>query len=241
MLWTSLLATVVASLTVSVNAQGAAWSQCGTTGATTCVSGYYCNYLNYWYSQCVPGTASSSSSSSSSSSTSKTSLTIVTDHTTSSTTRTSTTSTSTAPTTTVTGGQSTNPSDGKQIRTVVPPVYHLYLQLINGKPLLGPEATSGYFVYGTTVALVMADKSKLYLNVDTSVSTSYKPLSFSTTATTTNWNMSGDTFRVGNTQNFVVCSISGSSNYELWLQTGSDMPSGRSCTNYVTIHLPCLC
>jgi hypothetical protein len=65
-------------------------------------------------------------------------------------------------------------------------VYHLYLQLINGKPLLGPEATSGYFVYGTTVALVMADKSKLYLNVDMTPSTSYKvchshavPLAFS--------------------------------------------------------------
>ncbi|CCA68233.1 hypothetical protein PIIN_02099 [Serendipita indica DSM 11827] len=81
--------------------------------------------------------------------------------------------TTSSPTPTITGGQSTNPSSGKQIRTVVNPVYHLYLQLVDGKPQLGPESKSGYFVYGTTVALVMADGSKLYLNVGTS-STSYK-------------------------------------------------------------------
>lgn len=41
-------------------AQGAAWSQCGGvgwTGATTCVSGYTCQFSNEWYSQCVPGAA----------------------------------------------------------------------------------------------------------------------------------------------------------------------------------------
>lgn len=45
----------------SVSAQGAAWAQCGGvgwTGATTCVSGYTCVYSNAYYSQCLPGTAS---------------------------------------------------------------------------------------------------------------------------------------------------------------------------------------
>ncbi|KAL7273827.1 hypothetical protein RUND412_003293 [Rhizina undulata] len=44
-----------------VSAQQSAYGQCGGTGwtgATTCVSGYYCSYLNAYYSQCIPGTAS---------------------------------------------------------------------------------------------------------------------------------------------------------------------------------------
>lgn len=43
-------------------AQSSAYGQCGGTGwtgATTCVSGYICTYQNDWYSQCIPGTASS--------------------------------------------------------------------------------------------------------------------------------------------------------------------------------------
>lgn len=42
-------------------AQSGAWAQCGGigwTGATTCVSGYHCVYVNDWYSQCQPGAAS---------------------------------------------------------------------------------------------------------------------------------------------------------------------------------------
>ncbi|KAK6434858.1 hypothetical protein LTR95_008956 [Oleoguttula sp. CCFEE 5521] len=42
-------------------AQGAAYSQCGGqgwSGATTCVSGYTCVRQNDYYSQCIPGTAS---------------------------------------------------------------------------------------------------------------------------------------------------------------------------------------
>ncbi|KAK6515841.1 hypothetical protein TWF281_004432 [Arthrobotrys megalospora] len=46
-----------------VKAQGGAWSQCGGigwSGTTTCVSGYTCTVLNPYYSQCLPGSASSS-------------------------------------------------------------------------------------------------------------------------------------------------------------------------------------
>ncbi|KAF5374669.1 hypothetical protein D9615_008983 [Tricholomella constricta] len=49
-----------ATIISSALAQGAAWSQCGGigwTGATTCVSGNTCTYVNDWYSQCIPGTS----------------------------------------------------------------------------------------------------------------------------------------------------------------------------------------
>ncbi|KAL7276831.1 hypothetical protein RUND412_000172 [Rhizina undulata] len=47
-------------LGVAVKAQNGAYQQCGGvnwTGSTTCVDGYYCSYLNAYYSQCIPGTA----------------------------------------------------------------------------------------------------------------------------------------------------------------------------------------
>ncbi|CCX31963.1 cellobiohydrolase II [Pyronema domesticum] len=45
-----------------VSAQSGAWAQCGGigwSGATTCVSGYTCSKINDYYSQCIPGSASS--------------------------------------------------------------------------------------------------------------------------------------------------------------------------------------
>ncbi|KAI1862583.1 uncharacterized protein JN550_010108 [Neoarthrinium moseri] len=49
------------SLATAAGAQQTLWGQCGGigwTGATTCVSGAVCQYSNDYYSQCVPGTAS---------------------------------------------------------------------------------------------------------------------------------------------------------------------------------------
>ncbi|KAI8978263.1 hypothetical protein BD414DRAFT_553943 [Trametes punicea] len=49
-----------------VSAQQPAWAQCGGigwTGSTSCVVGTECTELNDWYSQCIPGAASSASSS----------------------------------------------------------------------------------------------------------------------------------------------------------------------------------
>ncbi|KAL4971701.1 putative mannan endo-1,4-beta-mannosidase F [Aspergillus desertorum] len=77
-------ALALVSLLGTAAAQSGAYGQCGGrnwSGATTCVSGYVCVYQNEWYSQCLPGTATSSS----------TTLTT----TTSSTTRTATTTTTT--------------------------------------------------------------------------------------------------------------------------------------------------
>ncbi|OLN92797.1 putative mannan endo-1,4-beta-mannosidase F [Colletotrichum chlorophyti] len=58
------------AIAASASAQQTLWGQCGGQnwdGPKTCVSGAVCQYSNQWYSQCVPGTASSSSSSSRSS------------------------------------------------------------------------------------------------------------------------------------------------------------------------------
>ncbi|KAI0467225.1 glycoside hydrolase superfamily [Xylaria cf. heliscus] len=76
-----------------VSADVALWGQCGGinwTGETTCVSGAHCQYSNDYYSQCVPGAAS-------------TTLTTTTRATTSATTTTKTTTKTTA---TTSGGTS---------------------------------------------------------------------------------------------------------------------------------------
>lgn len=41
--------------------------------------------------------------------------------------------------------------------------------------------------------------------------------------------------------NFLACKSSDSNYYDVYLQTGSDTPSGKTCSNYQTLHLPCLC
>ncbi|KAK6964747.1 glycoside hydrolase superfamily [Favolaschia claudopus] len=61
------LALVAAVAAASVRGQGAVWSQCesvavGWTGATTCVDGAVCTAQNDYYSQCVPGTATTTAS-----------------------------------------------------------------------------------------------------------------------------------------------------------------------------------
>jgi len=62
----SLALSVFCALALSVAAQQAEYAQCGGTGwtgGTTCVAGSTCQVLNAYYSQCLPGTASSSASS----------------------------------------------------------------------------------------------------------------------------------------------------------------------------------
>ncbi|PPQ70299.1 hypothetical protein CVT26_014584 [Gymnopilus dilepis] len=52
---------VLSVLSTSAVAQVAVWGQCGGqgyTGPTTCASGSTCVYSNPWYSQCLPGSAS---------------------------------------------------------------------------------------------------------------------------------------------------------------------------------------
>lgn len=81
-----------------------------------------------------------------------------------------------------------------QIRGVQDPIFHLYLQSLPGNgspstPVMGPEATSEYFTIGETI---QSTNTSLYLNIG-EASTSYLPLSFDATATTTAWGLEGDT------------------------------------------------
>jgi hypothetical protein len=136
-----------------------------------------------------------------------------------------------------------------QIRGVQDPIYHLYLQALpssSSVPVMGPEASGEYFVIGSTI---QSTNSSMYLNIGTS-STSYLPLYFNSTASTTAWGLEGDTIitetgsTYGRQLNFLACAASetgGTGYYDLYFQTGSDTPSGRTCSNYQTIHLPCLC
>lgn len=54
-------ATILAStFAAGALAQSGAWGQCGGngwSGATSCISGYTCTYVNDWYRQCQSGTA----------------------------------------------------------------------------------------------------------------------------------------------------------------------------------------
>ncbi|KAJ7594145.1 hypothetical protein C8J56DRAFT_1121337 [Mycena floridula] len=185
-------------------------AQSGPAGATTCVAGYTCTYNSAYYSQCIPGTSGTTTTASSGTTTG-------------------------SPTTTSTGPAPT----GSQIRTVQDPVFHFYLQNKGGVPVLGPEASSGYFALGKTISL--SGSSPLFLNLAPS-STSYQALTLNSTAVTTDWGLEGDTIITTSPRqlNFLACSSSDSTIYNVYLQTGNDMPTGTTCS-LVTMHLPCLC
>ncbi|TFK44699.1 hypothetical protein BDQ12DRAFT_30929 [Crucibulum laeve] len=222
------IAAAIFAFVTTVSAQSPAWGQCGGqgwSGSTSCVSGYTCTVSNPYYSQCLPGASPSSSSQGGTTTTTRTTTTPIG-------------TTTTTPTSTSTGATPT----GSQIRTVQSPVYHFYLQNSGGIPVLGPEASSGWFTINKSISLNQADGSKLYLNLDNSGTASYKALTFGSTATTTNWGLEGDTIITTSPRqlNFLACASSSSTIYNIYLQTGNDTPTGKSCT-LVTIHLPCLC
>ncbi|KZW00840.1 hypothetical protein EXIGLDRAFT_123379 [Exidia glandulosa HHB12029] len=226
------LLVVVAAAAAAVYAQQPAWAQCGGigwSGGTTCVSGYYCSNINAYYFQCVPGVASSSASTASTSSAPQT-------------TTSKTTATTTASSTTSASAPASSATSGVQIRAVQDPIFHLYLQNQNDTAVLGPEASSGYFTIGGTIAL-NGGAAPLYLNIG-SETTSYRSLTFGSTASFSGWGLEGDTIittqssKYGRQLNFVACKVG--SVFQTYLQLGSDVPAG-SCTNYVSLHLPCLC
>ncbi|KAJ7253031.1 hypothetical protein B0H12DRAFT_601723 [Mycena haematopus] len=118
------LSAFAAFLVCGVSAQTASqYGQCagiGWTGATTCPANWTCTYLNAYYSQCLPGSATTSSTTTKSSSSS---LTTTISTTTVSTTGTiSTTSTSTAPANTA-----TLMPGWSFVRAVEAPEFHEYL------------------------------------------------------------------------------------------------------------------
>ncbi|RPA81238.1 hypothetical protein BJ508DRAFT_115648 [Ascobolus immersus RN42] len=220
-------------LIAEANAQVGAWGQCGGinySGATTCVSGHYCSKLNDYYSQCIPGTAPGGGTPSS------TTSVVQPTNPPSSTFTTSTRTSTTAPSPTSTG-------TGKQIRGVKDPIYHLYLQETAANlPVMGSEASSDRFIISGSIK---NERTGNFLNIQ-DASTSYKPLKFEATATTTGWALEGDTIVTANGSpygrqlQFLACNTATSGQYKLYLQTGNSMPAGETCTTQ-TIHLPCLC
>lgn len=136
-------------------------------------------------------------------------------------------------------------AEAYEIRGVSDPIYHLYLQpspTDASTPVLGPVATAEFYDITTTI---QSTNTSMYLNIGTAT-TSYLPLSFSKTANTTAWGLEGDTIitttasSYGRQLNFLTCELSGGY-YSVFLQTGSDVPSSGNCSNYQSLHLPCLC
>ncbi|KAF8859662.1 hypothetical protein BDZ45DRAFT_589609, partial [Acephala macrosclerotiorum] len=135
-----------------------------------------------------------------------------------------------------------------QLRSVQAPIFHLYLQSLptsKSTPVMGPESSSEYFNLGSTIQSL---NSNMYLNIGNKVDgKSYLPLSFRTTSNTTAWALEGDTVitSTGSTDgrqlNFLACESGTNGYYAIYLQTESDTPSGVTCSNYQTIHTPCLC
>ncbi|KUJ20124.1 uncharacterized protein LY89DRAFT_716570 [Mollisia scopiformis] len=135
-----------------------------------------------------------------------------------------------------------------QLRGVQSPIFHLYLQSLpssKSTPVMGPESSSEYFNLDSSIQSL---NSSLYLNIGPKVDgKSYLPLSLDATSNTTAWALEGDTVitstasTYGRQLNFLACASSTSGYYTIYLQTGSDVPSGVTCSNYQTIHTPCLC
>lgn len=112
-------------------------------------------------------------------------------------------------------------------------------------PVMGPESSSEYFNIAN--GAIQSANSSAYLTVG-SDSTSYKTLTLSASNNAPGWALEGDTIITstssswGRQLNFLVCKVaSGGDYWQVYLQTGSDVPSGKTCSNYQSLHLPCLC
>ncbi|KAI0854868.1 hypothetical protein F4860DRAFT_72802 [Xylaria cubensis] len=140
----------------------------------------------------------------------------------------------------------------EQIRGVSSPIFHYYLQASPQDPtipVMGPEASSEYFNIAN--GAIQSANSSAYLTVGMD-STSYKTLTLSASSAGTGaapgWALEGDTIITGTSSkwgrqlNFLVCKVgSGDDLWQVYLQTGSDVPAGKTCSNYQSLHLPCLC
>ncbi|KAI0479139.1 hypothetical protein GGR56DRAFT_633592 [Xylariaceae sp. FL0804] len=138
----------------------------------------------------------------------------------------------------------------EQIRTDQDPVYHYYLQAYPqdpSVPVMGPVGSSEYFNISGSI---QSTNTSSYLNIMGAVGgASYLTLAFNKTATTTAWALEGDTIitstssSYGRQLNFLACQLDDGDYWQIYLQTGSDVPSGggATCSNYQTLHLPCLC
>ncbi|KAF8311946.1 hypothetical protein DL93DRAFT_1351196 [Clavulina sp. PMI_390] len=222
----------------------ALYEQCGGigwTGTTICGTGACCTDINPYYYQCLTCTSTSSTVSASSAQSTSTASQTVQSSSSPSSSATATTTTSTPTTTTSTGA---TPS-GTQIRADQDPVYHYYLQNDAGVAVLGPEDSGAYFVFNSDGSLSVSG-SGLYLNLANTTST-YPQLTMGSTANFFGWGLEGDTIittttsTFGRQLNFLVCTTSDTNIYSVYLELGTDAPSGTTCSQYISLHLPCLC
>ncbi|KAI1811998.1 hypothetical protein GGS20DRAFT_587949 [Poronia punctata] len=134
----------------------------------------------------------------------------------------------------------------EQIRAVQDPIFHYYLQAYPDDPtipVMGPETSSEYF--NIEGGAIQSTNSSTYLAVGDD-DTSYKTLTLADSADAPGWSLEGDTIITatdsewGRQLNFLVCDL-GDDYWQVYLQTGSDVPSGKTCSNYQSLHLPCIC
>ncbi|KAH7334056.1 hypothetical protein B0J17DRAFT_771128 [Rhizoctonia solani] len=203
-----------------VIAQAETWWQCGGfswAGPTTCLPGVTCVMLSPYFSQCVPECQDSV------------------------TTTIAASSTIPAPTETV-GARVRNAARAAlQRRAAEVPIDIIaldgwaagsYLQKASDSnaAILG-KFTWMLFSQGESVRLRNPNISKCvsFLNLTTKIAeTSYKPLVLGAVDTIINWNFNGPNSTLSTStgfNNFVACSDGG-----LYLQTGSDLPSGNCTT-----------
>ncbi|KAK9772346.1 hypothetical protein AB5N19_13100 [Seiridium cardinale] len=132
-----------------------------------------------------------------------------------------------------------------QIRAVQDPIFHYYLQAYpsdSSIAVMGPDTSSEYFDIDGTI---QSANTTRYLNIG-SETTSYKTLTFGNSSTTDAWALEGDTIITstgstwGRQLNFLACQLD-TTYWQIYFQTGSDVPSGETCSNYQSLHLPCLC
>ncbi|KAI5799913.1 hypothetical protein EDC01DRAFT_628430 [Geopyxis carbonaria] len=194
MLGCRLFSVLVAATTAAARAQAAVggYGQCGGltwSGGTACESGWHCEKLNDYYSQCLPGGGSSASTSAS---------------TTTSPTSSSTTTTTSAPipSSTGTGPGSTLLAGYYWIRAVAAPNFHKYLQssppLTASPAVLEAPATAGQFqvTSGQLVQLLDSAGTLLYGHVAERADSSVMKLQLSwdaAPATYGSFAFSGDT------------------------------------------------
>jgi hypothetical protein len=115
---------------------------------------------------------------------------------------------------------------------------------------MGPEKSSEYFNIGG--GAIQSANSSAYLTVG-SDSTSYKTLKLSSNSSSSSgvvapgWALEGDTIITGTSSswgrqlNFLACKLGTGDYWQVYLQTGSAVPAGTTCSNYQSLHLPCLC
>ncbi|KAH9474647.1 Endo-1,4-beta-xylanase C [Psilocybe cubensis] len=174
----------VSSAISYASAQSPAYGQCGGqgwSGATTCVSGWTCTYSNPYYSQCLPGAASSAPSTTAPSSTGGG-------------------GSPPSSTSTATGGSATLQAGYSFIRAVEDPNFHKYLQseILNtaSDAVLGDPSTAAQFQITNGQLIQNANGTPLYAIVEPRANSTVNKLKVSwskTPATSGTFVFSGDT------------------------------------------------